>query len=607
MIHATALESQQSTHGWGIALLIAIATFAFIAPTLTQLEFSSGSENLNVGTVIEMKRGGPWLVPKLNGKPRTTKPPLTAWVSALLIPSESVEALSTSDQSKRDQAYTHLAWQIRWPALLLSCLMLLATFDLGRTIADARAGWIASAVCASTLMFLHFSRSATTDVQLALWVTVANALLARAVILRQVNVGYVGAGIALGLGLMSKGPVCLVQSVVPVLVWCIWTALRHGGPSRASVTTSNDRDDPLLSSPSPRRDWLPICLGLATMLLICVPWPLFVYIRNPNILTFWISEITREGATNLQPDPFYSYMSFFGRMMPWTIFFIAGALMAVGLDGRRDPRRMLAVLMTFLPIVIMSFFKDKNDRYLLPMIAPAAVLCALAVGEQFKARLSRVRADDVVRHLHFGALTFLAIGFPIAGAVRQTGLTRMDDSAWFSPAQAASLAIGGAVLCTVGWWGSLRRPALVVVTSFIAMMVLQIAFIRAYRQTYDGRSEMKLLADAVWQTVPNAVVCTAPARPPAKAQPADLPIYLNRVCPPVVVDGKADKPLVVIYLQRRGNPPEPLPVAPDTFQPLTEVRWRKHTWHAFYRPPLAPGSETSASPTSDVVGADPRR
>src|SRR4029453_2387203 len=109
-------------------------------------------------------------------------------------------------------AYLNLAWDIRGPALLCSCLMLLAIFDLGKTLAGAHIGLIAMIVAGSTLFLLRFGRHATTDVQLALWVTLANAALARLALRGPSWRGALLAGCALGMALMSKGPVALLQS-----------------------------------------------------------------------------------------------------------------------------------------------------------------------------------------------------------------------------------------------------------------------------------------------------------------------------------------------------------------------------------------------------------
>src|SRR5688572_22604704 len=76
---------------WGLAatFAVAIVCFALIAPTLTWLEFSSGSENLNVATALEILREDRWLLPTLDGEPRVAKPPLTAWITASSISDET--------------------------------------------------------------------------------------------------------------------------------------------------------------------------------------------------------------------------------------------------------------------------------------------------------------------------------------------------------------------------------------------------------------------------------------------------------------------------------------------------------------------------------------
>src|SRR3954466_5172615 len=109
---------QHSVAPFLTALGVAALVFAAVAPTLSWLEFSSGSENLVVETVLEMRRGGPWLVPALERQPRTQKPPLPAWVTAAAARPATVAALADRHPDRRAAAYARLAWEVRWPALL---------------------------------------------------------------------------------------------------------------------------------------------------------------------------------------------------------------------------------------------------------------------------------------------------------------------------------------------------------------------------------------------------------------------------------------------------------------------------------------------------------
>ncbi len=166
-----------------LAVLVTIVLVVIaIGRTLSWLEFSNSMENLNVATVLEMSRGGPKLVPTLEGRPRIEKPPLTAWITSLGVRSATLAELDDLDPLRRREAYADLATQIRLTALITAALMLLAIYDFARTIGGSRVGAIAVVVCASSLFFLRFARFATTDVQLTLWLTVANAFLARAIL-----------------------------------------------------------------------------------------------------------------------------------------------------------------------------------------------------------------------------------------------------------------------------------------------------------------------------------------------------------------------------------------------------------------------------------------
>src|SRR3954465_2507455 len=198
---------ERPPRAWLASLLIAAAVFAAVAPTLSWLQFAGGSENLVVETVLEMRRGGPWFIPTLQGYPRLSKPPLTAWVTAAAARPRTVEQLSSRDRAARESAFRDFAWEVRWPTLLSACLTLVATYALGDLLLGRPVGLVSAIARGSTLLFLRFCRGATPAVQLALGVAVANAFLALAVFRRRYWLGFLGAGAATGLALMSKGPV----------------------------------------------------------------------------------------------------------------------------------------------------------------------------------------------------------------------------------------------------------------------------------------------------------------------------------------------------------------------------------------------------------------
>src|SRR4051812_26237794 len=177
-------ETRAPLPRWVVWIGLVALVFGAVGPTLPWLEFSGGMENLNIATALELRRDHPgdWLVPTLEGEPRIKKPPLTAWLTGHAMRPATVAAMSSTDPVVREAAAARLAWESRWPSLLAACLMVVATYELGRAVADATVGLVAGLVAATTVIFLQFGRSAMVDVHLGLWVTVANVALAHAIL-----------------------------------------------------------------------------------------------------------------------------------------------------------------------------------------------------------------------------------------------------------------------------------------------------------------------------------------------------------------------------------------------------------------------------------------
>jgi 4-amino-4-deoxy-L-arabinose transferase-like glycosyltransferase len=571
--------------------VVVILAFALIAPTLPWLEFSSGSENLNVATALEILRESRWLLPTLDGEPRVAKPPLTAWITAAAVDDDTFAGMSSRDEQSRAAAERQLAWQVRWPFLLASCLMLVATAELGRVLSggDARVAAIAAAACASNLFFLRHGRLATTDVQLALWVALANVCLAHAVMGGRWWRGAIGAGLFLGLAFMSKGPVALVQSVAPVAVFLLWDAWN----SRKRAIDDATPVAATVASPWIAR-LLQILLAIAVFALVALPWYALVASNNPDVWARWQMEVTREGATDLPPGKPYAYLSFFAFIAPWTAFLIAGIAVIVrdvlprpanattaGFDVVASPRGMLlALMMLVVPIVVMSFFRDRKERYLLPMIVPAGVVVARAVVEHLDTRHLRNAADRAVVAIHWGTLLVIAVGLPIAGVV---ALKTLDGDKWFAPAVAV---VGGAVclaIVLVGVAIHRRWGGGIVAATLLLMLAMQVLFMHGYRHSREGRSEMKPLAAMIWRQTPDAAVYITGAK--KVRAPVDLAIYLNRsvlwVDDVSQIPRDGDRPRVVVTRQRRR---EPAPEPPAGATVLGKTQRDENWWHAFLLP-----------------------
>ena len=573
-------NNSESERGWFLrALVVSVLMVISVAVTMPAQEFSNGGENLVLSTATETRRTGHWLVPTMNSVPRINKPPLPMWLSAIGITDDTMAGLSSHDAAVREAAYLKLGMQTRWPALLASGLAVLVAFELGRTLSNrsGKIGWMAAAICASEILFLRNARNATTDVQLMLWVGVANLLIAKALFEGWRWVGSIGAGAAIGLAMMSKGPVALAQSVVPLMAlwaWDCWS-VRKNWPLKRPV----------------RWKWGPVLAGTAAALLIGLPWYLMIRITDPAVTKYWWMEVTREGATDMPASRWWAYVIFLPWLAPWTVFFIAGVATAITearaipLDEpseRRSRGLLMAVLLVIVPILVMSLFRDRKDRYTLPMFIPAAVVAALGIRAYYVARREG-QTIGWLAGIHWLVLAAMAIGFPIAGAMGVGSLKTLSGEPWYSwPLAISAAGTAAAVLIAAIFWERRLGRGLVGVTTLV-LFGLQIVFLIGYRQSDEGRSEMKPLADQIWAKYPDANVRIAGKR--RLPTPPDLPIYLNR---PVSWENnpekleQGDRPWVIVIRQRHDDPVAP--TAPPGWIALTPVPRDRNMWHAFALP-----------------------
>jgi 4-amino-4-deoxy-L-arabinose transferase-like glycosyltransferase len=352
-----------SSRGWASSRLlvwplIVLIFFGAIAPTLSSFEFYFGSEAVNVATALEIRRTGRWLMPTLQGEPRLAKPPLTGWITALAIRESTIRDLSSTDSIARARAYERLAWDVRWPGLFGACVMLVAVYEIGRAVGGARVGIVASLVAGSTIMFMRQSRLMQTDLQLAIWVTVANAFLANAILRRTTWTNVIGAGVALGLGILAKGPIALLMTIAPAGAFLLWRRERIRFDAR----------------------WL---IALTIMLLVGAWWYAWVLATHPGGWRTFIAEATRYGANTLDADKWSKYLVSLPRLfLPWTPLLVIGIVIAVAraIARRGADAIVLPLFILVVPLLVMICFKERKERYLTPLLAPGAVLCALGVA-----------------------------------------------------------------------------------------------------------------------------------------------------------------------------------------------------------------------------------
>ncbi|CAN5584467.1 hypothetical protein BH09PLA1_BH09PLA1_08410 [soil metagenome] len=538
------VESPRRPFIWTIALVLIF--FSAVAPTLRWLEFSNSMENLNVGTALEIRRGGPRLVPTLEGRRRIEKPPLTAWITSLGIRPSTLSRLDEPDPAARAQAYQRLAFDVRWTALLAACFTLLATYALARSVADARTGLVAVAICASCYFFLRFSRFAMTDVQLMLWVTIANVFLARMVLDGVTWRNSLCGGAAIGLAFMSKGPVAFVLSLLPAIVFVGMRMLRQRHDSGAARRPIK---------------WSAVIGGAAVLLIVGLWWFALVGAQDHEIVKTWLSETNPAGGERTRSDNPVTYLLILPFMLPWAAYIVdrcGRAVAAIAKSSHDDDwRAAYPVVFLIVALLVMSCFTDRKDRYLLPLVPMAALVAA-----QSAMRLLQRRKDALPDWSHWGMLIIFGL-LPVLGATT-IAVKNASGLAWYSRATAIAAATGGLAIVTLGFVISRRWRAVGMIGSaFLLMMFLQVIGILGYATSREGRSEFRPLAELIRRDYPDAEMYNWRADGQAKRASVDLSIYLNRITrwiPDPAALPRSDRPQIYVKPQDKGDPdPEPAP------------------------------------------------
>lgn len=159
----------------------------------------------------QMLESGDYVVPRVQERARLNKPPLVYWLQ-----SGSVW-VQTGGRVERDAI-----WMYRVPSVVSAMAAVLLTWRLGRSMFDARVGWLAGAmlaVCPLVVFDAHQARAdqlllaTTTLAMLAAWHAVSRAWEGR-------EVGWwrvCGMWAAVGLGVLAKGPITPLIVVLAVV------------------------------------------------------------------------------------------------------------------------------------------------------------------------------------------------------------------------------------------------------------------------------------------------------------------------------------------------------------------------------------------------------
>lgn len=421
---------------WSISHRRALAVIALFALPLYLIFLGTGDstammELFNLLPVREAYRDGHWLLPTLGGYPRMVKPPLPVWIPAGLAVLFHTDSL----------------WVVRLPSVILGVLTCWATYAIGCvTSRDRRLGLFAALALAGMLVFVRQSRLASYDIYATAFTTLGFlGLLMAAECRRLWWLSAALGGAALGLSVLSKGPVPPMYVLIPYGLWLLRYHLRNP------------------------RAWLAILIALVVSIAVFSPWLFFVAARyhaqyGGSAWAIWWRQFARYAAARgpqyKQTD--WYYLAMLGWVFPWTPALIGGLALPF-LPTRSDPpptdserrSRWMFWIVLVLGLVLLTIPHQKKQRYALQQF-PFAALLAAVVWQEF-ARLKRNLLLEPAARVLLAAqsIIFAGLGLGILAAIPIVIASHhapvYQDSHWTLMQAVALLKPALAVLGPIGW------------------------------------------------------------------------------------------------------------------------------------------------------------
>ena len=334
-----------------ILILVALSGFLF-SYRLGVRGLAEPDEGRYAEIAREMVETGDWVVPRLNYIVHMHKPPMAYWLIASSFTAFGVNELAA-----------------RLPSALAGIVTVIATFYIGMKVAGRRAGFLAGIALITMPQFLGSARLAFPDMFLTCFATVAYAFFIKGYYAERKAVPYLLFWAFAGLGMLTKGPVVLVIVVAPVIIYVLVS-----------------REWRLLLQMRPLD-------GIALFLIISLPWYLFVVMRFPGLLKYFLSEQTAARLTSdFRPQPRYYLPGVLAALsFPWFWYLPAGVGKVFRAREEENASGNLRYILLLWPLVTLGFFltlRSSIASYILPAYPPLAILAGMFFDEQFNCKRS---------------------------------------------------------------------------------------------------------------------------------------------------------------------------------------------------------------------------
>jgi 4-amino-4-deoxy-L-arabinose transferase-like glycosyltransferase len=305
---------------------------------------------------------GDYITPRLHGVPWFEKPVLMYWLAAA-----GYKIFGINEAG------------VRFPSALGATICVFLVYWCGRKLWDRSTGFIAALILATSIGCFTFARAASMDMLLATCLTMALVffLVASNGSTPRSHRWFYAFYAALGLGVLAKGPIALV---LPVLSLAGFVLLR--------------------GTWSEWKTWHP--KGLCITAAVAAPWFILCAIVNgwAFLDIFFLTHNFERFTTPIfgHDRPVYFFLPVLLLLtFPWTFLLISALRRTF---GKKDH---VLLWWAIIPFVFFSFSRSKLPGYILPMVAPIALLLAREIM-QSKSRVYRVAV-----FIEAGTMAFIGV------------------------------------------------------------------------------------------------------------------------------------------------------------------------------------------------------
>ena len=390
----------------------------------------------------EMVEGHDWVTPHFNYEDRWQKPILYYWFTAAVFAGTDVTE-----------------FMARFGAAVSGVGLVLLTWGAARRLLAGPLGaWLAGAIAATCYGYFAMARAALPDLPLAFFVTATIwAALRAADPAEKVPTSWAAiAGLAAGLGFLTKGPLGVVIPAIVVIP--IWWRER----TRLVIRPTG------------------IVAAIVLFAISGLPWYLAMWAVHGTayLQSFFMADNLERFATTRYNDVravWYYVPILVAGLVPWTIYALVLPWRIVRDVIRR--RRTLTdvewrlVIWAVAPLLLFTVSIGKQPRYILPVLPPIAMMVGAGIANRLAAAPSDYGARRELTIATLGTGAMFASGAALFYRVRILFVSAFPALTWTGIAIVAFAALALATTAVRRSWRWL--PVVMPVGSALLLLTVQ--------------------------------------------------------------------------------------------------------------------------------------